>query len=540
MSGVSVKSPKRAMPEIDPNKRRRIFERIGTIREAIVDTHHQDILIVDLARAIAEGDRPRIIEILRSNNKTKAELFKKDGGIKKVTINLLKMLHEIYMETISRINFRLEEAQTLDEYEKKKNEKFREYESSIVGRAFISYEIIRGALNILPQVLSGKIRANPFSSRIGWIGGNEEAEKPGRIVLALSGGSAKGIFYLGFIQALREEEFWPDLVVGTSAGAIAGAALASGKKSEEIEELFSIKKLRSMFNPLMGLITFILSKGAGVIGFGFGRYLKNIFGEAKMSDTADLFVVTSVHSPTNFGKTVVGQASPLNREVSLSSDIPVWQAVWGSSSIQGVIPPPTISPFSAERLSGRGLGLKTSSLNLPFATLEDGGVTEYLPVLTAEHLLEKMGKTGLIIGVNLANLNPMNTSGYEYLSLRDRIETEMDNFEERGLVKYPTPRIWFRAIKGWIKQEMERLFNRLAPMRAYKALETFEAQNVAQTVALVEGRGFKILLNPNSDGTLDHIKLGAFRGAEESREYGYEVGKNLIRILLGNGLVTEG
>lgn len=53
----------------------------------------------------------------------------------------------------------------------------------------------------------------------------------------LSGGGARGFAHLGVIKLLEELGIQPYAIAGTSAGAIAGALYAAGKKSEEILEL---------------------------------------------------------------------------------------------------------------------------------------------------------------------------------------------------------------------------------------------------------------------------------------------------------------
>jgi NTE family protein len=47
-----------------------------------------------------------------------------------------------------------------------------------------------------------------------------------KVGLALGGGAARGLAHLGVLQVLHEEAIPIDLIAGTSAGAIAGAAYA--------------------------------------------------------------------------------------------------------------------------------------------------------------------------------------------------------------------------------------------------------------------------------------------------------------------------
>ena len=65
-----------------------------------------------------------------------------------------------------------------------------------------------------------------------------EPKKPYRLGLALSGGGAKGLAYVGVFKFLEERGIRPDIIVGTSAGAMAAALWADGHTSDEIREMF--------------------------------------------------------------------------------------------------------------------------------------------------------------------------------------------------------------------------------------------------------------------------------------------------------------
>ena len=55
--------------------------------------------------------------------------------------------------------------------------------------------------------------------------------------LVLSGGAARGIAHIGVLRALEEEGIRPDLVCGTSMGALIGALYSSGYTSEQIRDI---------------------------------------------------------------------------------------------------------------------------------------------------------------------------------------------------------------------------------------------------------------------------------------------------------------
>ena len=56
--------------------------------------------------------------------------------------------------------------------------------------------------------------------------------------IALSGGGHRGLAHAGILQFLEEQEISPQIIAGTSAGAIVGSMYAIGKTPKEILELF--------------------------------------------------------------------------------------------------------------------------------------------------------------------------------------------------------------------------------------------------------------------------------------------------------------
>jgi NTE family protein len=66
-----------------------------------------------------------------------------------------------------------------------------------------------------------------------------------KIGVVLSGGGARGFAHLGVLKALEEKNIKPEIISGTSAGAIVGALLADGKGAEEV---FNLLKDRGFFN----------------------------------------------------------------------------------------------------------------------------------------------------------------------------------------------------------------------------------------------------------------------------------------------------
>jgi NTE family protein len=60
---------------------------------------------------------------------------------------------------------------------------------------------------------------------------------PVKIGLALGGGAARGFAHIGVIKALEAQGIVPDIVVGTSAGAVVGALYASGLNGFDLQKV---------------------------------------------------------------------------------------------------------------------------------------------------------------------------------------------------------------------------------------------------------------------------------------------------------------
>jgi NTE family protein len=67
--------------------------------------------------------------------------------------------------------------------------------------------------------------------------------------MAFSGGGARGIAHLGVLKAFKEEGIVPDIIAGTSAGAIVGAFQAAGISPDEALEVIIKTKLLAIFKP---------------------------------------------------------------------------------------------------------------------------------------------------------------------------------------------------------------------------------------------------------------------------------------------------
>lgn len=82
-------------------------------------------------------------------------------------------------------------------------------------------------------------------------------KKRPKVTLALGGGTARGLAHIGVLKIFERERVPIDMIVGTSMGAMIGAAYATGLPVKEMEALaakFTLNRLLDPAIPRMGLL----------------------------------------------------------------------------------------------------------------------------------------------------------------------------------------------------------------------------------------------------------------------------------------------
>jgi len=140
------------------------------------------------------------------------------------------------------------------------------------------------------------------------------ADSQYNIGLVLSGGGARGFAHLGLIQALNDIGIFPDVISGTSAGAIAGVLYADGYSPREILKIMNHGSRLDFMRPAMpreGLLQI-----GGIIKILQSKLRAKKFEELKVP----LYVSAT---DINHGKAVYFSEGELINPVIASASIPV-------------------------------------------------------------------------------------------------------------------------------------------------------------------------------------------------------------------------
>lgn len=155
-------------------------------------------------------------------------------------------------------------------------------------------------------------------------------DTPTTTAFVLSGGASLGAIQVGMLEALYERGITPDLIVGTSVGALNGAFIASRPPTlETIRELGSIwRGLRRTtvfpINPLTGLLGFVGVGSSFVPDGGVRRLIRRHVSAERLQDT-----IVPLH--------VVATDVLRGEDIRLSRG-PLVDAVLASAAIPGVLP----------------------------------------------------------------------------------------------------------------------------------------------------------------------------------------------------------
>ncbi len=132
--------------------------------------------------------------------------------------------------------------------------------------------------------------------------------------IVLGGGGARGFAHLGIMEALYEQNIYPDIISGVSAGSIAGVFLADGKSPQQTLEILKKKGLFSYTNitiPKTGLLKLD----------GLEHELENDISVQSLEELKTPLFAAVVN--LNQGKVEYLNKGPVDKVILASSSIPV-------------------------------------------------------------------------------------------------------------------------------------------------------------------------------------------------------------------------
>lgn len=138
-----------------------------------------------------------------------------------------------------------------------------------------------------------------------------------KFALVLGGGATKGYAHIGVIKVLEENGITPDLIIGTSMGAIIGGAYCAGTNSEQLTNISKKLNRKSVFDFD---IFHALFQGSILKGKRLKKLLKNVLGDISHDQLNIPFVAVA----TNLldGKQVLLDTGKLVDNIMASSAIP--------------------------------------------------------------------------------------------------------------------------------------------------------------------------------------------------------------------------
>jgi NTE family protein len=189
--------------------------------------------------------------------------------------------------------------------------------------------------------------------------GDRRAARP-RVGVALGGGSARGYAHIGVLAALERRGLAPEVIVGTSFGAVIGALYALGHDPARLRA--DAERLRRR-DVLPRIVDVGARHGALFAGERLGAYFEDLVGDARIEALPRTLAVVATDLDT--GERVVLREGPLALALRASASLPGLFApvAWdGRRLIDGGIGAPvpldTLAGFDVDLAIGVGAGIE--------------------------------------------------------------------------------------------------------------------------------------------------------------------------------------
>ncbi len=308
--------------------------------------------------------------------------------------------------------------------------------------------------------------------------------------LVLGSGSAKGLVHIGVLKVLHQSKIFPDYIVGTSIGAVIGAAYAAGRTPEEIEELFQKIDWKA-------IVDFTLPKNG---------LLKGRIVETKIRN----LVQNKSFEELNIPLQLVAYDLTAKKKVEfIRGDVA--RAVRASISIPGVFTPLSIHNHS----------------------YIDGAVVDPIPVRT----VKKMGADVILVVDLVEDGKTMVAPRVEGKSLLRDWREKFIMVELQELKQLLIPRRWPKIVQKFLRWLFDILFYPARVLRMFAGIEMFPLPKLMyQTINVMSDTLAKEKLrDPAIDITLKprfgSLNMYDFDEVEEFSRIGSEAMRKKLSVL---------
>jgi predicted acylesterase/phospholipase RssA/CRP-like cAMP-binding protein len=257
--------------------------------------------------------------------------------------------------------------------------------------------------------------------------------------LALGSGAAYGLAHIGVLRVLEKEGIVPDIIAGSSIGALVGGLYGAGYGPDELEKLAKSIDLKSGFFKLLGFQDMSIAHRGFFKGHQVARFLESYLGKRTFQDLRIPVKIVAANLFTS-------------EEVILDTGSLV-DAIRASISIPGIFRP----------VPHQG------------ATLIDGGVVDPLPV----RVLASMGVKKIIA----VNVLPGSKDRIERNKVREEIkQRELQDESKRSI------------LTKFFSGGMDKVYNRYAVNIFNVIMSTI--QFMEYEIAQSSGNHADILIHP--------------------------------------------
>src|SRR5439155_1335834 len=249
------------------------------------------------------------------------------------------------------------------------------------------------------------------------LGGSPSGQAAGHVnnqtqfTLVLGGGGMKGVAHVGVLQALTERGLVPSQIVGSSVGALVGAAWSAGKSIAELHEIAVGLVRKDIFAVAHADMAFKRMRSPALFRREpLDTLLQRLVGDLTFQDLRNRLIVNTVD--LNSGMQVFWGLDGLD-------EVPVKDAVFASCALPGYLPP--------REIRGR--------------FYMDGATVDNLPVGTARIL-----GSDVIVAVDVSASNALraDTQDEGFASVFARAaEIAMQTILELRLREWTTPPIYY-------------------------------------------------------------------------------------------------